>query len=102
MSLPIVSYGTTPPSTATSDPLYDLHPASPLPVLIRATNGKKKENRAQKVKLSTVVQPEDLEQFYVKYAEVCRAGMTVLRKRDRKGRKKDKKKKGKSAEGEKK
>lgn len=36
------------------------------------------------MKLSTVVAPEELEAFYARYAEVCKAGMTGLKKRDRK------------------
>lgn len=72
-------------------------------ILIRATDGNtnapnpkpskagdaaatksKKPSTSQKVKLSTVVAPEELEAFYAKYAEVCKAGMTGLKKRDRK------------------
>lgn len=65
-------------------------------ILIRATDGntnapnpkthkiEKKAAKATKVKLSTVVAPEDLEGFYARYAEVCKAGMTGLKKRDRK------------------
>ena len=77
------------------DPLADLHPDSPLPILIRATNGKSKEHRKDKIKLSTVVQPGDLEVFYTRYAEVCKSGMQGMRKRDRSGRKKAKAKKKK-------
>lgn len=43
--------------------------------------GKKKES---KLKLSTIVQPSELETFYARYAEVCKTGMTGLKKRDRK------------------
>ena len=87
-----------------TDPLADLQPpVEPLPVLIRATDGKGKATRTdkgkktdrRKVKLSTVVQHEDLEGFFTKYAEVCKAGMSSgLKKRDRKAKEK-KKKKGK-------
>ena len=85
-----------------SDQLDDLHPTSPLPVLMRATNGKSKEKRKEKTKLSTVVQPEALEAFYARYADVCKSGMQGLRKRDRSGRKKAKAKRRKvGAEGEK-
>ncbi|RAH44289.1 signal recognition particle 14 kDa protein [Aspergillus brunneoviolaceus CBS 621.78] len=67
-------------------------------ILIRATDGntgapnpkKAKTDKktaagaaAKKVKLSTVVSPEELEAFYARYAEVCKAGMTGLKKRDR-------------------
>ncbi|RHZ53647.1 signal recognition particle 14 kDa protein [Aspergillus thermomutatus] len=67
------------------------------PILIRATDGStnapnpktakdqnKKAAKTSKVKLSTVVAQEDLETFFARYAEVCKAGMTGLKKRDRK------------------
>lgn len=42
--------------------------------------------------MSTVVQPDELEGFFVRYAEVCKEGMARgLKKRDRKGRKTKKK-----------
>jgi signal recognition particle subunit SRP14 len=43
--------------------------------------------------LSTVVAPDDLDAFFVRYAEACKTGMSGLKKRDRKKGKKDKKKK---------
>ncbi|KAL6237663.1 signal recognition particle, SRP14 subunit [Aspergillus navahoensis] len=68
-----------------------------LPILIRASDGntnapnpkthpdiKGKKTKETKVKISTVVQPGELEAFYARYAEVCKAGMTGLKKRDRK------------------
>ncbi|KAL3488515.1 signal recognition particle 14kD protein-domain-containing protein [Aspergillus germanicus] len=82
-------------------------PTSPPSILIRATDGntnapnpktstdKKKKSKESKVKFSTVVQPEELETFYARYAEVCKAGMTGLKKRDRK----QKKAKGKGGAG---
>ncbi|KAK3305512.1 signal recognition particle 14kD protein [Chaetomium strumarium] len=70
-----------------SDSFEDLYVPRPLPILIRATNGKSKEHRAAKVKLSTVVQPQDLDMFYARYAEVCKAGMAALKPRDRTKRK---------------
>ncbi|GFF32465.1 signal recognition particle subunit srp14 [Aspergillus udagawae] len=67
------------------------------PILIRATDGKtnapnpktakdqnQKAAKTSKIKLSTVVAQEDLETFFARYAEVCKAGMTGLKKRDRK------------------
>ncbi len=39
------------------------------------------------MKLATVVQPDELEGFYARYAEVCRAGMAALKPRDRTKRK---------------
>ncbi|KAJ5124374.1 uncharacterized protein N7515_008199 [Penicillium bovifimosum] len=70
-------------------------------ILIRATDGntnapnpkstskdgKIVKNKSTKIKLSTIVTPGDLEAFYTRYAEVCKAGMTGLKKRDRRGRK---------------
>ncbi|KAI4137548.1 MAG: hypothetical protein L6R39_007219, partial [Caloplaca ligustica] len=47
-----------------------------------------KEHREDKAKLSTIVQPDELEGFFTKYAEVMKAGTTALKKRDRSGRKK--------------
>ncbi|KAL8760765.1 MAG: hypothetical protein Q9184_003073 [Pyrenodesmia sp. 2 TL-2023] len=89
-------------TTGTPDaPFPDLAPPSPLPVLIRASNGKSKPRRQDKVKISTIVQPDQLEGFFTRYAEVMRAGTTGLKKRDRSGRKKatKAKKKGKGAAG---
>jgi signal recognition particle subunit SRP14 len=68
-------------------------------VLIRATNNPSSKRKGtdrvdrEKTRISTVVQPGDIDAFYAKYAECCRAGMTGLKKRDRKKGKKDKKKK---------
>jgi signal recognition particle subunit SRP14 len=76
-----------PPTTTDSEPL------KPAPILIRATDGQSKEDRATKVKISTLVQPDDLDTFYTRYADVCRTGMTTLKPRDRTKRKKNKKKK---------
>jgi signal recognition particle subunit SRP14 len=45
-----------------------------------------------------VVEPDALEGFYARYAEVCKAGMTALKPRDRTKRKaKAKKRKGGAA-----
>lgn len=66
-------------------------------ILIRASDGntgapkpdtnkvqKKTAKKDTKIKLSTVVAPGDLEGFYTRYADVCKTGMTGLKKRDRK------------------
>ncbi|KAH8904608.1 signal recognition particle, SRP9/SRP14 subunit [Coniochaeta sp. PMI_546] len=71
----------------------DAEPLQPAPILIRATDGQSKEDRATKVKISTLVQPDDLDTFYIRYAEICRSGMSTLKPRDRTKRKKNKKKK---------
>ncbi|QDS71624.1 hypothetical protein FKW77_007282 [Venturia effusa] len=78
----------------TEDPLQDLNPPNPLPILIRATNGESKEGRLEgkKIKLSTVVEPGDIDGFFIRYAEVCKKGMENMKKRDRSKKKKKPKK----------
>lgn len=63
--------------------MADRHVGNSMPVIIRASNGKSKRNRSDKIKISTVVQPDDLGGFYARYADVCKSGMTALRPRDR-------------------
>ena len=93
MSPPDLASGATDIALSPSVPFPDLHPPHLLPVLIRATNGKSKEKRKEKIKISTVVQADELEGFFLKYAEIWKAGMSGLKKRDRSGRKKGKAKK---------
>lgn len=89
----------TTPTKVADDPLWDTHPEQPLPVLIRASNNKSDKKPGTdrkdvaKIVLSTVVKPDDIDTFYIQYAEACKAGMSSLKKRDRKKGKKDKKKK---------
>ena len=83
-----------------NNPLWDLNPTDPLPLIIRASDGKttksdKTTKHPDKVTLSTIVQPDDIDAFFVRYADVCKAGMQSLKKRDRSKRKKDKGKKKK-------
>lgn len=87
--------GSPPVTKNLPDRFDDLRPSSPLPVLIRATNGNSKEKKNEKIKLSTIVQPDALEAFYLRYADICKSGMQGLKKRDRSGRKKTKSKKRK-------
>jgi signal recognition particle subunit SRP14 len=80
--------------------LSDLHPPSPLPIIVRATNGSSKDHKANRIRISTIVEADSLESFFVKYTDVCKTGMSGLKKRDRsKGKKKlkAKKKKGNNA-----
>ena len=88
----------SPPTTGPSPdaPFPDVHPTESLPLIIRATNGKSKSHRqeGEKIKLSTIVQPDEIEKFFVRYAEVMKSGMSNLKKRDRSGRKKKDKEKG--------
>ncbi|CZS92565.1 uncharacterized protein RAG0_04921 [Rhynchosporium agropyri] len=82
------------PEIKTETPFPDQIISTPLPIIIRATNGKSKANRSKKIKLSTIVEADALEAFYSKYAEVCKLGMSGLKKRDRsKAKEKLKKKK---------
>jgi signal recognition particle subunit SRP14 len=85
------------------DPLWDLNPPEPLPILVRATNGKSKKHRkaGEKTKLSTIVQPDDIDGFFLRYADVCKKGMESMKKRDRSKKKKKKPKKADDAGGEK-
>lgn len=90
----------SPPAKIADDPFWDLNPPNPLPIIVRATDGQsiksdKKTRNPDKVKLSTIVQPDDIDTFFARYAEVCKAGMQSLKKRDRSKRKKDKSKKKK-------
>lgn len=48
------------------------------------------KKKAPKVKLSTVVEPADVDSFFVRYADVCKAGMVGMKKRDRSAKKKGK------------
>lgn len=80
------------------DPLADLEDqedGASFPVIVRATNGKSGDDRkaGRRVKLATVVQSGDLDAFYARYADVCKAGMLALKPRIRTKRKAKSKKK---------
>jgi signal recognition particle subunit SRP14 len=102
----IVTYDQTaaksPSEKVPGNPLSDLHPTLPLPMIMRASDGetqsKDRVKNKDHVNISTIVQPDDLETFFTRYAEVCKATMLSLRKRDRRKRKGDKSKKKKGAE----
>ncbi|KAK0648785.1 signal recognition particle, SRP9/SRP14 subunit [Cercophora newfieldiana] len=85
------TYGlnTSPEKTST----LPAQPPQPLPILIRATNGKGGESKSEKIKLSTLVDPSELDVFYGRYAEICKTGMGLLKPRDRTKRKAKAKKK---------
>ncbi|KKA29282.1 hypothetical protein TD95_002507 [Thielaviopsis punctulata] len=91
-----LTYGQEIPAATIENPMPDLNLAKPLPVIVRATNGKSKSKRKEKIKLSTIVQPGELEKFYLRYADICKTGMVALKPRDR-SKKKAKAKKKKSA-----
>ncbi|TAQ87347.1 hypothetical protein B7494_g4328 [Chlorociboria aeruginascens] len=88
---------------APSQPFSDLNLSRPLPIIIRATNSKSKRDKSSKIKLSTIVEPDDIERFFGRYADVCKLGMSGLKKRDRSKQKeklKAKKKKKGTVSGE--
>lgn len=89
MSIVVLPAGTKAPTS--HDDLSDLAPlTAPLPILIRASNNKpsewarKRSRDARRVKLSTTVEAGELDTFYARYAECCKAGATALKKRDKK------------------
>lgn len=92
----LVSHDQKIASPKDADPFTDLYSDKPMSVVIRASNGKSKRDRATKIRLSTVVEPHQVDNFYLRYAEVCKAGMTSLKPRDR-SKKKSKAKKKKAA-----
>lgn len=102
----VIPYSETPAPKPTTDDLSDLLlTETPGPILIRATNGKsrvtkdRKKADGRKLKIATVVEPDALDAFYIRYAEAWKTGMSALKKRDRKGKKKQKKKKAKTESG---
>jgi len=52
----------------------------------------------KKIKFSTVVEPDAIDAFYIRYAEACKAGMTALKKKNR--RKKNRKRAAKATKTE--
>ncbi|KAJ5111164.1 hypothetical protein N7532_001699 [Penicillium argentinense] len=88
----------------TQKPLVDPVTNGPPSILIRASDGNTSAPRVKKdgkivkgsnpkvtrVKFSTVVPADGIEAFYTRYAEVCKAGMTGMKKRDRKRKAKGK------------
>ncbi|KAK5625532.1 hypothetical protein RRF57_001248 [Xylaria bambusicola] len=96
-----VSYDQPLPEPTSDGVLPDQQPPRPLPILIRATNSKGKEDRKanKKIKLSTVVEPDVLPAFFERYAETCKQGMGSLKPRDRSRRKGKAKKKTKTGAG---
>lgn len=55
------------------------------PILLRLSmNGKKKGDKSDKVKLSTVIETEDLPQFWLSYMNIIKAGFVGLKKKEKK------------------
>ncbi|KAF3905562.1 hypothetical protein AA313_de0205652 [Arthrobotrys entomopaga] len=96
--LSLLSDSTSPPptgETTTTEETEQQTTQAPLPILIRASNGKSNDPRhiGKHVKFSTIVEAEQLEAFFGRYAEVCKQGLTALKKKVRKGKKSKKTKK---------
>ncbi|KAH3672653.1 hypothetical protein WICPIJ_010023 [Wickerhamomyces pijperi] len=59
------------------------------PILIRITNGD--SDKLKKVKLSTIVKPEELAKFWKDYSTVIKSGAKGLKKKEKKAKKASKK-----------
>ena len=95
-----MSHGQDIPEATEENPTPDLNLDKPLPIIVRATNGKGKKAREEKkkLKISTIVEADALGDFYARYADICKTGMTALKPRDRSKKKaKARKKKGGAA-----
>lgn len=88
--------GSTVSTSTLKDNLQDLNTNSTHSLLFRATDGN--SNKNNKVKFTTVVSADDIENFWIKYTEVIKGGMTGLKKKDKK--KKQKAKKAKKQSGD--
>ncbi|KAI6245240.1 hypothetical protein HI914_06522 [Erysiphe necator] len=71
------------PEASGSLPFNDLNLSKSLPILIRATNGRSSRSLTPKIKLSTVVEASDLNNFFARYMEICKLGTNKMKKRDR-------------------
>ncbi|KAF3206455.1 hypothetical protein TWF192_003503 [Orbilia oligospora] len=93
--LSLLSEPTASASTTASAEEESSETTAPVPILIRATNGKSNDPRhnGKHIKLSTVVETDQLEAFFTRYAEVCKQGLTGLKKKVRKNKKNKKTKK---------
>lgn len=59
---------------------------APYPLLFRATDGAK--TKSKRVKISTIVSPDNLDQFWQGYTEALKSGMAGLRRKDKKKQRK--------------
>lgn len=63
-------------------------------ILIRASDSKNGRSKSgTRVKLTTFVAPTELDNFFERYATLCKTGMLALKPRDKSKKKKQKKKK---------
>lgn len=66
--------------------LEDLEATEPFGILFRAHHGN--SDKTKRTKITTVVDSSDLEEFWQKYTDVVKTGMTGLKKKDKKRQKK--------------
>jgi len=88
--------GSAVPTSTLKDTLQDINTNTTHSLLFRATDGN--SDKKKKVKITTVVSASDIEDFWAKYTEVVKGGMTGLKKKDKK--KKQKAKKAKKQTGD--
>lgn len=82
--------GSSVPTSSLKDTLADITDNTQhYPLLFRATNGH--SDKKKKVKFTTVVTTDDIDEFWVQYTEVVKTGMTGLKKKDKKKKQKAKK-----------
>lgn len=92
--------GSSVPTSSLKDTLQDTLQVSDeantekFALLFRATNGS--SDKRKKVKYTTVVSSEDLDNFWIQYTEVVKTGMSGLKKKDKKKKQKAKKAKKQS------
>lgn len=68
------------------------------PCIIKATNGKSARKTAKKIKISTLVQPQDTESFTLAYGSILKAHFSLtMRKKAKKRKDKEKEKMGAAA-----
>lgn len=90
--------GSSVTTSSLKDTLQDANDAvtEPFALLFRATNGS--SNKKEKVKFTTVVSSENIDDFWVQYTEIVKTGMSGLKKKDKKKKQKQKKVKKQSEE----
>lgn len=62
------------------------NPTQEYPILIRITDGN--SDKTKKIKISTVVKPNELGRFWTRYSNVVKSGVSGLKKKDKKKKKK--------------
>lgn len=85
-------------STSTSNNNADEQSHKEYPCIIKATNGKSARKAAKKIKISTLVQPEDTDSFALAYGSILKTHFSLtMRKKAKKRKDKEKEKIGSAA-----